>query len=193
MVGPDRRDRLATVYGPAPGGGLVAVEMEAVPFTARPQLLEGAVGLVSSVPDFLRFSQMLLEKGALGGTRLLQAATAARMTANGLPDHLLKARGGRMGWGLANVDVRMEAGDSGANVGEYGWDGTGGTIFWVDPVNRDGRRADDPGLTAPIPTASARSSKPSCSARCANRGGGGADRRHRARRRRAPRNSARWR
>lgn len=134
-VGPDRRDRLATVYGPGAEGGLARVDMETVPFTERPRLLEGAVGLVSSVPDYLRFSQMLLEQGALGGTRLLKAETAARMTANGLPAEVLKARGGgRTGWGLGNVDVRMEAGDSGASVGEYGWDGTGGTIFWVDPL-----------------------------------------------------------
>jgi CubicO group peptidase (beta-lactamase class C family) len=134
VVGPDRSPRLATVYGPAPGGGLVPVEMEAVPFTV-PALQEGAVGLVSSVPDFLRFGQMLLGRGTLNGTRLLKAETVARMTANGLPADVLKARGGVMGWGLANVDVRMESGASGANVGEYGWDGTGGTIFWVDPVS----------------------------------------------------------
>ena len=132
-VGPDRRGRLATVYGPGPDGGLVPVEMEAVPFTERPRLLEGAVGLVSSVPDYLRFSQMLLDQGTAGGTRLLTAGTAQRMTVNGLPGDVLKARGGRMGWGLGNVDVRMEAGDTSASVGEYGWDGTGGTIFWVDP------------------------------------------------------------
>jgi CubicO group peptidase (beta-lactamase class C family) len=30
-----------------------------------------------------------------------------------------------MGWGLANVDV--------VNNSEYGWDGTAGTIFWIDP------------------------------------------------------------
>ena len=132
-VGSDRKSRLATVYGPAPDGGLVPVEMEAVPFTERPRLLEGAVGLVSSVPDYLRFSQMLLDQGAAGGTRLLAAATVQRMTVNGLPGDVLKGRGGRMGWGLGNVDVRMDAGDTGASVGEYGWDGTGGTIFWVDP------------------------------------------------------------
>ena len=63
-VRPEQRDRLATVYGPAPGaGGLAPVEIEAVPFTERPALLEGAVGLVSTVPDYLRFSQMLLEQG----------------------------------------------------------------------------------------------------------------------------------
>lgn len=132
-VGPDRRDRLATVYGPGPEGGLVPVEMEALPFTERPRLIEGAVGLVSTVPDYLRFSQMLLDKGTLGGTRFLRAETAERMTANGLPPEVLQARGGRMGWGLANVDVRMDAAGGDASVGEYGWDGTGGTIFWADP------------------------------------------------------------
>jgi CubicO group peptidase (beta-lactamase class C family) len=132
-VEPAQRDRLATVYGPAPGGGLTAVEVEAVPFTERPALLEGAVGLVSTVPDYLRFSQMLLDGGTLGGVRVLKADTVARMTANGLPPAVQAARGGSMGWGLANVNVLLTPGASGASVGEYGWDGTAGTIFWVDP------------------------------------------------------------
>lgn len=131
-----RRDRLATVYGPAPAGGLVPVEIEAVPFTERPALLEGAVGLVSTVPDFLRFSQMLLDGGALGGMRVLKAETVARITANGLPAAVQAARGGAMGWGLANVNVLLDPGATGASRGEYGWDGTAGTIFWVDPVTQ---------------------------------------------------------
>ena len=133
VVDPGRRDRLASVYGPGQEGGLVPVETESLPFTERPRLLEGAVGLVSSVPDYLRFSQMLLDKGALGGTRLLQAATVERMTANGLPEETLTARCGRMGWGLGNVNVLMDATGGDASAGEYGWDGTAGTIFWVDP------------------------------------------------------------
>ena len=133
-VRPDMRARLATVYGPSPNGGLTRVETEAVPFTERPALLEGAVGLVSTVPDYLRFSQMLLGKGTLNGVQLLRPATIARMTSNGLPDDILRARGGSMGWGLGNVDVLLDPGASGASHGEFGWDGTAGTIFWVDPV-----------------------------------------------------------
>jgi CubicO group peptidase (beta-lactamase class C family) len=135
-VAPAQRDRLATVYGPGPAGGLTPVEIEAVPFTERPALLEGAVGLVSTVPDYVRFSQMLLEGGSLGGVRVLKAETVARMTANGLPPAVQTARGGTMGWALANVNVLIEPGASGANRGEYGWDGTAGTIFWVDPVKQ---------------------------------------------------------
>jgi CubicO group peptidase (beta-lactamase class C family) len=105
-----------------------------VPFTERPALLEGAVGLVSTVPDFLRFSQMLLNKGELDGVRLLQAATVQQMTRNGLSDAVQKARGGSMGWGLANVNVLLDP--AAPNRGEYGWDGTAGTIFWVDPSSQ---------------------------------------------------------
>ena len=40
-----------------------------------------------------------------------------------------------MGWGIANVNVVLDPAGVPypANRGEYGWDGTAGTIFWVDP------------------------------------------------------------
>ena len=133
----EQRARLTTVYGPAQGGGLVQVETETLPFTERPTLIEGAVGLLSTVPDYLRFSQMLLNKGELDGVRLLRAKTVEMMTTNGLSEAVQKTRGGSMGWGLANVQVLLEASASDpASKGEYGWDGTAGTIFWVDPVKQ---------------------------------------------------------
>jgi CubicO group peptidase (beta-lactamase class C family) len=126
-VRPEARSRLAMVYQSARGGGLTPFEIEPeAPFTERPALLEGAVGLVSTVPDFLRFSQMLLNRGELNGTRVLAAKTVETMTVNGLPEAVLKARGGTRGWGLGNVDVALD-------TGEYGWDGTAGTIFTIDP------------------------------------------------------------
>ena len=132
---PDQRARLATVYGPAAAGGLVPVETETLPFTERPTLIEGAVGLLSTVPDYIRFAQMLLNKGELDGVRLLRSKTVEVMTTNGLSDAVQKTRGAAMGWGLANVQVLLNevAGDPGSK-GEYGWDGTAGTIFWVDPA-----------------------------------------------------------
>jgi CubicO group peptidase (beta-lactamase class C family) len=135
-VRPEDRARLATVYAPAPGGGLQPTEIEAVPVTERAALIEGAVGLVSTVPDFTRFAQMLLGGGELGGARLLRRDTVARITANGLPADVQQARGGSHGWGLANVNVLLadSSGPFPGKAGEYGWDGTAGTIFWVDPA-----------------------------------------------------------
>ena len=146
---PSQRPRLATVYAPAltadqrpttndQSTGLRPVEIEALPFTEPPALLEGAVGLLSTGPDFLRFAQMLLNRGELDGVRLLKADTVETLVGNGLPDAVLASRGnGVMGWGLGNVNVVMkpEALRYPANRGEYGWDGTAGTIFWNDPVS----------------------------------------------------------
>jgi CubicO group peptidase (beta-lactamase class C family) len=131
----DARRRLATVYQRAPDGTIAPIEIEEVPFTQKPALLEGAVGLVSTAGDFLRFSQMLLNKGQLDGVRLLSAATTESITKNGLSEPILQARGGGMGWALGNVDVVVGPGSRGylTTVGEYGWDGSAGTFFAVDP------------------------------------------------------------
>jgi CubicO group peptidase (beta-lactamase class C family) len=131
-VRPDQRARWTTVYGPGPDGGLAVSEVEDVPFTETPALLEGTVGLVTTVPDYLRFCQMLLNRGELEGARLLKAETVDRMTANGLPDAVLKLRGrGDTGWGLINANVIIDP--NSPLHGEYSWDGTAGTIFWIDP------------------------------------------------------------
>jgi len=131
---PEQRARLTTVYGPAPGVGLAKVDTETLPFTERPTLIEGAVGLLSTVPDYVRFCQMLLNKGELDGVRMLSAKTVESMTGNGLSEDVQRARGGSMGWGLANVNVLLNpAPNDRASRGEYGWDGTAGTIFWIDP------------------------------------------------------------
>jgi CubicO group peptidase (beta-lactamase class C family) len=131
----DARQRLTTVYQRPQDGVMAPVEMEDVPFTQKPALMEGAVGLVSTAEDFVRFSQMLLNRGELNGVRLLTPETTASMTVNALPDTVLKGRGGNIGWGLGNVDVVVAPGSRGylTSIGEYGWDGSAGTFFAIDP------------------------------------------------------------
>jgi len=132
---PGDRARLTTMYAADAGVGLRPFEIEDVPFTEKPALIEGAVGLLSTAPDFLRFCQMLLNRGELNGVRVLSPKTVDLITANGLTDQILRARGGGMGWGLANVNVVVDpaAVPGSPNAGEYGWDGSAGTIFWIDP------------------------------------------------------------
>jgi CubicO group peptidase (beta-lactamase class C family) len=134
-VSPEQTSRFTMRYAMR-DGTLIPNEIEDVPFTVRPALLEGAVGLVSTVPDYLRFSQMLLNKGELAGARLLSAKTVEMMTVNGLSDAVLNQRGGGMGWGLANVDVVVDpaALKVPASRGEYTWNGSAGTYFWIDPT-----------------------------------------------------------
>ena len=71
-------DRLAQLYRPE-AGDLSPYAIETVPWTQRPVLVEGGVGLLSSVPYYVRFSQMILDRGKIPGTeeRILSEATAA--------------------------------------------------------------------------------------------------------------------
>ena len=133
---PGRSHRLTTVYRQADDGGLTPYRIEEVPFTEEPALLEGGVGLLSTVPDFMSFSQMLLNGGELDGVRILEEETVRRITENGLSDSVLETRRGGMGWGIANVSVMLDPSSAGypTSLGEYGWDGSAGTIFWVNPT-----------------------------------------------------------
>lgn len=100
----------------------------------------GGGGCVSTVSDYLRFAQMLLNGGELGAERLLGRKTVELMAS----DHLGSGIANRIttmdpafagyGFGLG-VAVRGAAGVSAAvgSAGEFYWSGVYGTYFWVDP------------------------------------------------------------
>ena len=135
----DRADRLATVYRrDNASGALNPHAIEEIPFTEQPTLIEGGVGLLSSTMDFLRFSQMFLNKGEFGGTRVLRPETVEMMTRNHIPDSVLPlgTRGymAGSGWGLGfNVVLDSSAYTFPVGEGEYWWDGSAGTRFSIDP------------------------------------------------------------
>ena len=138
-VGAERADRLATVYRASREGELRPYQMEEIPFTEQPVLIEGGVGLVASTMDFLRFSQMFLNGGELDGNRVLQPETIAMMTVNRIPDALLPIGFGRptlgQGWGFG-FSIVMDASQYAypVNDGDFWWDGSAGTRFWIDPT-----------------------------------------------------------
>jgi CubicO group peptidase (beta-lactamase class C family) len=110
-----------------------------IDITAPPAMLAGGHGIVSTVMDYARFCQMMLEEGSLDGVRVLGPETVAYMTADHLGDiH----RGGTLylpgpGYGFQlGFAVRIHAGRSRwpGSVGEYFWGGYAGTYFWVDPT-----------------------------------------------------------
>jgi CubicO group peptidase (beta-lactamase class C family) len=107
--------------------------------TDTPGVFErGGFGLFSTVGDYLRFAQMLLNGGELDDNRVLADDTVALMYRNHLPGELLPfelfgATYSGRGFGLGSsivLDVD-EAGGCGS-VGEHGWAGAAKTTFWVD-------------------------------------------------------------
>jgi CubicO group peptidase (beta-lactamase class C family) len=100
----------------------------------------GGGGLVSTVGDYARFAQMIVDGGTLDGRRYLGPKTFTWMTANhvgpssGISRNWQFLPGPGYGFGLGFA-VRLEPGESSipGSVGELYWGGAGGTYFWADP------------------------------------------------------------
>ena len=94
----------------------------------------------STAGDYLRFAQMLLDRGKLGDQRLLSRKTVEYMTSDHLgpevQNNIAKVDANRTGYGFGlGFAVRKAAGVSGleGSAGDYSWGGANGTNFWVDP------------------------------------------------------------
>jgi CubicO group peptidase (beta-lactamase class C family) len=103
----------------------------------------GGGGLVSTTHDYARFTQMFLNRGALGGNTVLKPETVAMMSENhigelGIYSDGTTANPGRPGqkFGLDfAVYVDPAAGNNPFGAGTYYWGGAAGTWFWIDPAN----------------------------------------------------------
>lgn len=131
-------ERLTQLYRPTQGE-LRPHQIEEVPFTEKPALIEGGVGLLSSVRDYLHFSQMVLDQGEFAGQRVLSSNTAKLMYQNAVPQQAmpLSTRGYWLGsgWTLGGFNLVMDAGAYNYPVSEgtIWWDGSAGTRYFIDP------------------------------------------------------------
>lgn len=130
------RERLATVYVPAEGGG-----SERGPDGPRGQghyvdgpraSFAGGAGLLSTARDYARFLEALRRGGELDGARILAPQTVALMTTN----QLGTMRGDGVGFGLGFETVERLGGSGFSSVGSFGWSGAYGTWYEVDPDRR---------------------------------------------------------
>ncbi|MBV9529823.1 MAG: beta-lactamase family protein, partial [Bradyrhizobium sp.] len=118
--------------------------------TVKPKWLSGGGGMFSTAEDYARFAQMLLNGGELDGVRLLSPKTVTLMTSDHLPPGVqynasLVARlqdaaptpemgqGFGLGFKVRKVEGRNPLPGS---VGDFGWSGIYGTLFWVDPKEK---------------------------------------------------------
>jgi len=108
------------------------------PRVAR-KLESGGGGMVSTLDDYARFAQMILNGGTLDGKRYLSPKTVAYMGSNhigpgsGVAPGPYYLPGPGFGFGLGFA-VRTDAGMAPyvGSVGEMNWSGAGGTTFWID-------------------------------------------------------------
>jgi CubicO group peptidase (beta-lactamase class C family) len=101
----------------------------------------GGAGLVSTIGDYARFLQMLLNGGELDGKRYLKRETVALMTSDqigpktGIIHDPFYFPNPTSGFGLGFAVRTSPPPNTNWPLGEYRWDGAGGSFYFVDPVD----------------------------------------------------------
>jgi CubicO group peptidase (beta-lactamase class C family) len=129
--------RLTTLYDRGPNDRIVRATGDPQDgYKMKPSFLSGAGGLVSTTSDYLRFAQMLLNRGQLDGVRILSPKSIELMSSDLLGD--LPVFDGPMlpgyGFGLSVAVNRGPAKTATiGSAGEYYWEGAAASLFFVDP------------------------------------------------------------
>jgi CubicO group peptidase (beta-lactamase class C family) len=137
----DKLDRFPTLYSPVRENGEWKLTISEEPAKSEKVIGPGTYfeagggggGVLSTVADYARFAQMLLNRGELDGVRILSRKSVEIMTSSHTGDMVLPLRQTGMGFGMG-VGVNKGGGNPAyRSIGTYGWSGAAGTNFFIDP------------------------------------------------------------
>ena len=140
-VDPSKIDRVTSVFTYGPDKRLMTANAEGQRSPGvKPAFLSGSGGLLSTIDDYFRFAQMVLNGGEANGKRLLKGSTVQLMRTNVLADGVAVDTYGPPQPGLGfGLDFAIVMDPAAANTpeprGSFYWGGAFGTWFWLDPVN----------------------------------------------------------
>ena len=124
-------------------GGILICRSVAGSKTKPPQFASGGAGLISTAGDYLRFAQMLANKGSLDGRQYLSPVTVELMTSNQVGDALAKYYGATpegdiwrcLGYGLGVSPIfDYRCAPEANRDGDYTWPGALDTNWMVSPT-----------------------------------------------------------
>ena len=138
------RKRLVGMHARGEDGSLAAIPFE---LEQEPEFHMGGGGLYSTAGDYIKFCQMILNKGKGNGNQVLKAETVATMGQNHIgelnlpkmtsvapmytndvdlyPDMVKK-------WGLSFL-INTAKTPEGRSPGSLAWAGLANTYYWIDP------------------------------------------------------------
>ncbi|HLG57816.1 MAG TPA: serine hydrolase domain-containing protein [Vicinamibacterales bacterium] len=140
--------RVVTLHQKANGKITETQNPDPIPATIR-----GDGGLFSTAADYSRFVQMILNRGQLGGTRILKESTVAEMsknqtgsvkvrpqpTADPLRSKPYPLGAGEDVWGLGfQIAAPKSPTPSMRSPGSMSWAGINNTFYWIDPQKQVG-------------------------------------------------------
>jgi methyl acetate hydrolase len=144
-IGESQRKRLVGTHARGPDGTLAPMPFE---LEQNPEFHMGGGGLYGTAADYIKFTQMILNKGKGNGNQLLKPETVATMSQNQMgelnmtkmtsvqppytndvdlyPDMAKK-------WGLSFM-INTARTPEGRSPGSLAWAGLANTYFWIDPA-----------------------------------------------------------
>jgi len=141
----NRRQRLAGMHARKPDGSLAAIPFEV---EQKPEFAMGGGGLYSTAGDYIKFMQMILNKGRSNGPQLLKPETIALMGQNHIGELTttkMKAAAASKSndvdffpgiikkWGLSFL-INTSQTREGRSAGGLAWAGLSNCYQWIDPV-----------------------------------------------------------
>lgn len=143
---PKHRQNMAGMHARLPDGTLVPYPFE---LDQNAPLDMGGHALLGPVPDYLRFTRMILGGGTLDGVRVLEAATVATMSKNQMgplevtpmpaaPPYSNAVDwwpGVPCKWGLSFL-INTKPTPQGRSAGSLSWAGLANSYYWIDPVKK---------------------------------------------------------
>ena len=135
--------RFSALFTRDESGKLQKIENDFADFNNQDwKLKPGGFGLTSTIDDYMKFAQMLVNEGTSNNKTILKPETVKLMATNHLADSVTERMWlpskGSVGFGI-DFAVRLTPPQSPDEnhgiVGEFFWDGAASTLFWVDPKN----------------------------------------------------------
>jgi methyl acetate hydrolase len=144
-IGDAQRKRLVGMHARGADGSLASIPFE---LEQNPEFHMGGGGLYGTAGDYIKFTQMILNKGRGNGNQVLKPETVALMGQNHIgelgvtkmisvapmftnhvdlyPDMVKK-------WGLSFL-INTAKTPEGRSAGSLAWAGLANTYFWIDPA-----------------------------------------------------------
>jgi CubicO group peptidase (beta-lactamase class C family) len=146
-VSPSQQARLAGMHQRQLDSSLSVIPFE---MPQEPEFQMGGGGLCGTAQDYIRFTQMILNRGTLNGVQVLKPETVQMMSQNQMgdidcvemktvvPEQTNDANffpGMKQKWGFSFL-INTEKTPQGRSAGSLAWAGLGNTYYWIDPVKR---------------------------------------------------------
>ena len=144
-IGDAQRKRLVGMHTRGEDGSLASIPFE---LEQSPEFHMGGGGLYGTAADYIKFTQMILNKGKGNGNQVLKPETVATMGQNHIGDIAINKLPSAVAFATNDVDLYPEQAKTwglsflinsaktaeGRSAGSLAWAGLANTYYWIDPA-----------------------------------------------------------